>query len=100
MFKTSDRASFLIIFLRLLQYYVFVVLSGDVFCPFPQAFLLLLLHQRRKLNTKPTLHSLTVWAFAVFSGPDFIANLSDVLKIIDTSIITYDDIGKLLFVTS
>ena len=100
MFKTSDRASFLIIFFRLLQYCVFVVLSGDAFCPFPQALLLRLLHQRRKLHTKPTLHSKTVWAFAVFSGPDFIANLSDMLKIIDTSFITCDDIGKLLIVTS
>ena len=40
------------------------------------------------------------WAFAVFSGPDLIANLSDVLKIIDTSFITCDDIDKLLFITS
>ena len=40
------------------------------------------------------------WAFAMFSGPDLIANLSDVLKIKDTSFITCDDIGKLLFVTS
>ena len=38
--------------------------------------------------------------FAVLSGPDLIANLSDVLKIIDASFITCDDIGKLLFVTS
>ena len=35
------------------------------------------------------------WAFAVFSGPDLIANLSDVLKIIDTRFITCDNIGKL-----
>ena len=34
MFKTSDRASFLIILFRLFQYYVFVVLSGDVFFTF------------------------------------------------------------------
>ena len=34
MFKTSDRALFLIILFWLLQYNVFVVLSGDVFCPF------------------------------------------------------------------
>ena len=33
-------------------------------------------------------------------APDLIANLSDVLKIIDTSFIACDDIGKLLFVTS
>ena len=38
------------------------------------------------------------WAFAVFSGPDFIANLSDGLKIMDPGFITCDDIGKLLFV--
>ena len=40
------------------------------------------------------------WAFAVFSGPDFIAYLSDGLKIMDPSFITCDDIGKLLFVIS
>ena len=103
MFKTSDRASFLIIFFRLLQYHVFVVLSGDVFCPFPQALLLRLLHQRRNCipNLPWTQRSFdNYWAFAVFSGPDLIANLSDVLKIIDTSFITCDDIGKLLFITS
>ena len=37
-------------------------------------------------------------AFAVFSGPDLIANLSDGLKIMDPGFITCDDIGKLLFV--
>ena len=39
-------------------------------------------------------------AFAVFSGPDFIANLSNGLKIIDPNFITCGDIDKLLFVTS
>ena len=34
MFKTSGRASFLIILFQFLQYYVFVVLSGDVFAFF------------------------------------------------------------------
>ena len=38
------------------------------------------------------------WAFAVFSGPDLIANLSDGLKIMDPGFLTCDDIGKLLFV--
>ena len=38
------------------------------------------------------------WAFAVFSGLDLIANLSDGLKIMDPGFITCDDIGKLLFV--
>ena len=33
MFKTSGRASFLIILFQFLQYYVFVVLSGDAFSP-------------------------------------------------------------------
>ena len=36
----------------------------------------------------------------MFRGLDFIAKLSDGLKIIDPIFITYDDIGKLLFVTS
>ena len=34
MFKTSVRASYLIILLQFLQYYVFVVLSGDAFALF------------------------------------------------------------------
>ena len=38
------------------------------------------------------------WAFAVFSGPDLIANLSNGLKIMDPGFITCDEIGKLLFV--
>ena len=40
------------------------------------------------------------WASAMFRGPDFIAKLSDGLKIIDQIFITCDDIGKLPFVTS
>ena len=36
----------------------------------------------------------------MFRGPDFIAKLSDGLKIINPIFITFDDIGKLLFVTS
>ena len=111
MFKTSDIASFVIIFFQLLQYCVFVVLSCDVFLPF--------FHRHfycdsftREENCVPNLPWTQrpfghYWAFAVFSGPDLITNLSDVLKIIsdvlkiiDTSFITCDDIGKLLFVTS
>ena len=37
------------------------------------------------------------WAFAVFRGPDLIANLSDGLKIIDPGFITCDEIDKMLF---
>ena len=33
----------------------------------------------------------------MFSGPDFIANLYDGLKIIDPILITCDDIGKIAF---
>ena len=69
------------------------------FCPFSLALLLRFLHQRRRLHTKPSLYSFgNYWAFAVFSGPDLIANLSDGLKIMDPGFITCDDIGKLLFV--
>ena len=104
MFKTSDRASFLIILFRLFQYYVFVVLSGDVF--------FYLFHKQfccdcftRAENCTPNLLC-TQRSFgnylpsAMFSGPDFLANLSDGLKIIEPIFITCDDIGKLLFVTS
>ena len=58
MFKTSGRASFVIILFQFLQYYVFVVLSGNAFSP---ALLLRLLHQRRRrLHTKPSLFSKNV----------------------------------------
>ena len=58
MFKTSGRASFVIILFQFLQYYVFVVLSGDAFSP---ALLLRLRHQRRRrLHTKPSLFSKNV----------------------------------------
>ena len=101
MFKTSGRASFLIILFQFLQYYVFVVLSGDAFALFHWHFYCdsftreedciqnLLCTQRTSGNC---------WAFAVFSGPDLIANLSVGLKIMDPGFITCDDIGKLLFV--
>ena len=68
------------------------------FCPFSPALLLRLLHQRRRLHTKLLCSQRTFgnyWAFAVFRGPDLIANLSDGLKIIDQGFITCDDIGKL-----
>ena len=103
MFKTSDRAWVLIIFFLLLQYYFFVVLSGDVF---------VLLHWHfycdsftREENCIPNLLC-TQRPFgnnlvsAMFSGPDFIANLSDGLKIIGQTFITCEDICKLLFDTS
>ena len=86
MFKTSDRASFLIMFFLLLQYYVFVVLSGDVFALFHQhsycdSFI-------REENCIPNLPCTqrqfdNNWASAMFSCPHFIANISDGLKIID-----------------
>ena len=101
MFKTSGRASFLIILFQFLQYYFFVVLSGDAFALFHWHFYCdsftreedciqnLLCTQRMFGN---------YWAFAVFSGLDLIANLSEGLKIMDPGFITCDDIGKLLFV--
>ena len=101
MFKTSGRASFLIILFQFLQYYVFVVFTGDAFALFHWHFYCdsftreedciqnLLCTQRMFGN---------YWAFAVFSGQDLIANLSDGLKIMDPGFITCDDIRKLLFV--
>ena len=85
------------------QYYVFVVLSGHVFWPILPALLLRLHHMRKKcIQNLPCIERPfgNYWASAMFSGPDFIANLSDGLKIIDPIFITFDDIGKLLFVTS
>ena len=85
-FKTSGRASFLIILFQFLQYYIFVVLSSDAFALFHWHFycdsftreedcIQNLLCTQRMLGN--------YWAFAVFSGPDLIANLSDGLKIMD-----------------
>ena len=103
MFKTTDRASFLIICFRLLQYYVFVVLSGDVFALFHRYFYCNSF--TREENSIPNLPCTqrsfgNYWASAMFSGPAFIANLSDGLKIINLVFITCDDICKLLFVIS
>ena len=101
MFKTSGRASFLIILFQFLQYYVFVVLSGDAFALFHWHFYCDSFTREEDciqnlLCTQRTFGSF--WAFPVFSGPDLIANLSDRLKIMDPGFITCDDIGKLLFV--
>ena len=101
MFKPSGRVLFQIILFQFLQYYVFVVLSCDAFALFHRHFYSdsftreddciqnLLCTQRMFGN---------YWAFAVFRGPDLIANLSDRIKIMDPGFITCDDIGRLLFV--
>ena len=105
MFKTSGRASFLIILFPVSSVLRLCSTFRWCFCPFSPALLLRLLHQRRRLHTKPFFFFFCTqrtfgnyWAFAVFSGPDLIANLSDGLKIMDPGFITCDDIGKLLFV--
>ena len=78
-FKTSGRVSFLILLFQFLQYYVFVVLSGDAFhrhfyCDsFTREGCL-----QNFLCTQRPFNNYT--AFAVFRGPDLIANLSDGLK--------------------
>ena len=97
MFKTSGRASFLIILFQFLQYYVFVVLSGDAFALFHWHFYCDSFTREEDciqnlLCTQRTFGN--YWAFAVFSGPDLIANLSDGLKIMDPGFITCDDIGN------
>ena len=101
MFKTSGRASFLIILFQFLQYHVFVILSGDAFALFHWHFYCDSFTREEDciqnlLCTQRTFGN--YWAFAVFSGPDLIDNLSDELRIMDPGFITCDDIGKLLFV--
>ena len=97
MFKTSGGASFLIILFKFLQYYVFVLLSSDAFSP---ALYCDSVDRedciQNLLSTQRTFGN--YWAFAVFRGPDLIANLSDRLKIINPGFITCDKIDKLLFV--
>ena len=77
MFQTNDRASFFILLFQFFQYYLLVL------CPFRQLFYCnsftgeenciqnLLCTQRPFGN---------YWAFSVFSGQNFIANLSEGLK--------------------
>ena len=97
MFKTSGRASFLIILFQILQYYVFVVLSCDALALFHWHFYCDFFTREedciQNLCTQRTFGN--YWAFAVFRGPDLIANLSDGLKIMDPGFITCDNIGKL-----
>ena len=73
MFKTSGRASFLIILFQFLQYYVFVVLSGDAFALFHWHFYCDSFTREEDciqnlLCTQRTFGN--YWAFALFSGPD------------------------------
>ena len=75
MFKTSDRASFLIILFQFLQYYVFVVLSGDAFALFHWHFDCNSFVREEKciqniLCAQRPFYN--YWAFAVFSGPDLL----------------------------
>ena len=86
MFKTSGRASFLIILFQFLQYSVFVVFSCDAFALFHWHFYCHSFTREEDctqnlLCTQRTFGN--YWAFAVFRGPDLIANLSDRLKILD-----------------
>ena len=100
MFKTSERASFLIIFFMLLQYYVFLVLSSDIFALFYRYFYCdsFTIEENCIPNLPCTQRPFgNFWASAMFSGPDFIANLSDRLKIMDSIFIACEDIGKLFF---
>ena len=101
MFKTRGRATFLIKLFQFPQYYLSVVLSGDVFAPFHRHFYCDSITREKNciqslLCTQRTFDN--YWLFAVLSGPDLIAYLSEGLKIIDPSFITCDDISKLLFV--
>ena len=93
MFKNSNWASFPIILFQFLQYYFFVVLSCycDSFAREENC-------TQNHLGTQRPFNNYL--AFVVFSGLDFITNLSDGLKIMDPSFITCNDMGKLLCVTS
>ena len=95
MFKTSGRASFLIILFQFLQYYVFIVLSGDAFALFHWHFYCDSFTREEDciqnlLCTQRTFGN--YWAFAVFKGPDLIANLSDGLKIMQTAFFKFRNI--------
>ena len=100
MFNTSGRASFLIIFFSVSSVLRLVVLSSDAFALFHQHFYCDSFTREEDciqnfLCTQRTFGN--YWAFAVFSGPDLIANLSDGLKIMDPGFITCDDIWQTAF---
>ena len=102
MFKTSDRASFLILFSASPVLCLCSALR-DVFAIFHRHFCCDSF--TREENCIPNLPCTqrpfgNYWASTMFRGPDFIAKHSDGFKIIDPIFITCDDIGKLLFVTS
>ena len=62
MFKTSGRASLLIILFQFLQYYVFVVLSGDAFALFHWHFYCdSFTREEDCIKKKPSLYSKNVW---------------------------------------
>ena len=97
MFKTSGRASFLIILFQFLQYYVFVVLSGDAFALFHWHFYCDSFTREEDCIQNLLCTQITFgnyWAFAVFIGPDLIANLSDGLKIMEPGFITFEDMAN------
>ena len=103
MYKTSDRVSFLKIFISFSgQYDVFVILSAMFVAIFNWHFYCDSFTREENCiqNLCTQIPFGNYWASAMFSGPDFIASLPDRLKIIDPIFITCDDIGKLLFVTS
>ena len=94
MFKTSGRAMFQISsVLRLCSTFRRCFFSGTfIATPLPEKTI----EYKNLLCAQRTFGN--YWAFAVFRGPDLIANLSDGLKIIDPGFITCEEIGKLLFV--
>ena len=100
-----NRASFLIIYARLLQDsdYVFVVLSSDGL-PFITGTLIATLSPEKKISYQTFLALKDCLAIIgrllLFSCPVFIANLFVGLKLMDPSFITCDVISKLLFVIS
>ena len=82
------------------MFYIFVVLSSDAFALFRRRFYCVSFTREENC-----IHNLCTQKpfgndWAVCSGPDFIANLSDGFKIIVPCFSTCDDIGKLFFVIS
>ena len=102
MFKTSCRASFLIMF--------FFFFFFSFFSTTSLKYLQVMLFHRHfycdSFTREDCVQKLPCTqrtfgkyrSFAVFRGPDLIVNLSDGLKIMDPGFITCDEIGKLLFV--
>ena len=97
MFKTSGRASFLLILFQFLQYYVFVVLSSDAFALFHWHFYCDSFTREDCIQNLLCTLAIIGCLLCLVAQILLLTFLTG-SKFMDPGFITCDDIGKLLFV--